>query len=345
MIPYLPRKYREQIETFGWRLAAQSDMYLNGAKRGMMQDEHFPEDRSAPNMVSYFQKAHLDKYNIEYAILTGIGDYALQVCPDPDYAAALCTANNDYGLEHYITKDRPMKGSIIIPKQDPHLSAIEIARLGGHPDMVQVIVTNGAEKPYGNRFYHPIYEACERNNLPFAIHVSMEGIGINNPPTGAGYVNHYIEYRMARQQIMMAHLASFIFEGVFDKFPNFKIVIVEAGMLWMAPFIWRMDQDWKSLRSQTPWVKEPPSEYFRKHVKFTSQPLELPPDPSLFSPLMKAIYAEENLLFASDYPHWDFDSPLKAFPKMENELWERIFYQNAASLYGLPQREQDRKES
>ncbi|MBD2845956.1 amidohydrolase [Paenibacillus sp. IB182496] len=336
MLAYLPRHYREQIDTFGMRLPSQGAMYLNGAKGGRMQEQQFPNDGKTSSILEHFRREHLDKYNIAHAILTGIGDYGINTTPDPDYAAALCRASNDYGIDHFVSQDPRVKSSIMIPKQDPLLAAQEIDRVGDHPGLVQVIVSNGAEKPYGNRFYYPIYEACVRHNLPFAVHVSMEGIGINHPPTGAGHVNHYIEYRMARTQIMMAHLASMIFEGVFVRFPELKFVMIEAGMLWVAPYMWRMDQDWKALRSQTPWVSEPPSEYVRRHVRFTSQPLELPPDNAMFEPMMNAIFADTNLLFASDYPHWDFDSPLKAFPKMSAERRERIFYANAAELYGLP---------
>ncbi|TXK68952.1 amidohydrolase family protein [Paenibacillus sp. N3.4] len=337
LIPYLPRVYREQIAGFGWRLPTQGGMFLNGGIDGSMQDTPPIEDKGEDSKLNHFRDQHLDKYNLEYGILTGAG-YEVQATPDSDFAAAYCTAANDYTIERLLSREKRLKGSIIIPKQDPIQSAKEIDRLGSHPDMVQVIVSNGAQMPYGHRFYHPIYEACVRHNLPFAIHVSMEGIGINNPPTGVGHVSTYIEYRSARSQVMAAHLASFIFEGVFDKFPTLKVVIVEAGMLWIAPLIWRLDQDWKALRHQTPWVKEPPSEYYRKHMRVTSQPLELPTDMKLFMPMMEAISANENLMFASDYPHWDFDSPIFAFPKLPDAMWERIFYQNAADLYGLPPR-------
>lgn len=55
----------------------------------------------------------------------------------------------------------------------------------------------------------------------------------------------------------------------------------------------------------------------------------------------EAIYADECLMFCSDFPHWDFDSPLLTFPKLDDALWERIFYQNAADLYELPARRSD----
>jgi predicted TIM-barrel fold metal-dependent hydrolase len=46
--------------------------------------------------------------------------------------------------------------------------------------------------------------------------------------------------------------------------------------------------------------------------------------------------AEHLLMFASDYPHWDFDSPTQAFPKLPAALHERIFSENAREFYGLP---------
>ncbi|WP_240418772.1 amidohydrolase family protein [Paenibacillus periandrae] len=338
MLKYMPRIYREQIATFGWRLPAQGGMFLNGGTNGSMQDVNIPEDsENEDTYLDYLRKNHLDTYNIEYGILTG-GGYEVHAAVDTDFAAAVCSAHNDYYLERYLSRESRLKGSILIPKQDPILSAKEIDRVGSNPDMIQVVVSNGAQKPYGHRFYHPIYEACVRHNLPFTIHVSMEGIGINNPTTGAGHVTSYIEYRAARAHIMAAHMASFIFEGVFEKFPTLKVVMMEAGMLWIAPLIWRLDQDWKALRHQTPWVKEPPSEYYRKFFRVTSQPLELPPTTDMIKPMMNAIHCETNLMFASDFPHWDFDSPTHAFPKLDENMWDRIFYQNAAELYGLPQR-------
>ncbi|MDQ0218152.1 amidohydrolase [Peribacillus cavernae] len=333
---YLPRVYREQIDLWGWRLPG--SLYLNGGTNVGQRADSIPPDGGFPGSdLDFMRMQYLDPSHVEYGILTG-SDYSCQATPDIDYAAALSSAINDYTLEQWVNKDHRLKGSIIIPKQDPRLSVQEIHRVGSHPDMVQVIVASGAEKPYGNRFYHPIYEACVEHNLPFTIHVLMEGVGINPPTTGAGYVSYYPEYRATRPQVMAAHLASLIYEGVFEKFPTLQVVLQEAGVFWMAPYLWKMDEDWKSLRFQTPWVKKKPSEYFRSNIKVSSQPLEKTPNPEMFRQMMKAVYADETLLYCSDYPHWDFDSPVMAFPKLEDELWERIFYQNAAELYGLPAR-------
>jgi predicted TIM-barrel fold metal-dependent hydrolase len=289
------------------------------------------------------QEQHLDAYHVEYGILTGEG-YSMQTTMRFDYAAAICSAVNDYTIEHWLSKDSRFRGSVFIPKQEPHLSAQEIDRVGGRDDMVQVIVCNGAFLPYGNRYYYPIYEACVRHNLPFTIHVGLEGAGINPAPTGAGHIAHYVESRAARPQIMMAHLASLIFEGVFEKFPTLKVVLQESGVFWIVPYLWRLDQDWKALRVQTPWVRKRPSEYFRENIRMTTQPIEETPDREAFDKMLDYMYAKETLMFCSDYPHWDFDSPLHSFPKLDDELWDRIFYRNAAELYNLPARRVEKQE-
>ncbi len=339
--PYLPRIYLEFMKTYASE--GPSAAGFNGGIGGRMVDAFPPGGGHAGSDLTHMQEHHLNPYNVEYGILTGLG-YGMQSSGNYDYAAAICSAVNDYTIEHWLSQDRRLRGSVFIPKQDPNLSAIEIDRVGGRSDMVQVIVANGASKPYGNRFYDPIYEACVRHNLPFTIHVGGEGAGINASPTGAGHVSHYIESRALRSQVMAAHLASFIFDGVFDRFPTLRVVLQESGVFWIPPYLWKLDQDWKALRVQTPWVRKKPSEYFRDNVRVTTQPIEETPRREIFDNMMESIYANETLMFCSDYPHWDFDSPLLALPKLDNELWDRIFYQNAANLYHLPPRKSEVRE-
>ncbi|TBL74531.1 amidohydrolase family protein [Paenibacillus thalictri] len=337
--PYLAREYRELVETYGNALPG--GMHFNGGVGGRMVDSFPPEGGPAGSSLSYMQRHHLDPNHVEYGILTGEGS-GMHNTINHDYAAALCSAVNDYTIEHWLSQDSRLKGSVMIPKQDPLLSAKEIDRVGGRSDFAQVLVSNGAIFPYGNRYYYPIYEACVRHNLPFTIHVGNEGSGVNGPPTGAGHVTHYIESRASRPQVMMAHLASFIFEGVFERFPTLKVVLQEAGVFWIAPYLWRLDQDWKALRVQTPWVRKLPSEYFRDHMRVTTQPIEMTPNRAVFDQMMASIFAKDTMMYCSDYPHWDFDSPLKALPKLDDELWDRVYYRNAANIYGLPARKSER---
>ena len=71
------------------------------------------------------------------------------------------------------------------------------------------------------------------------------------------------------------------------------------------------------------------------HIKLTTQPVEEPENPKQLLQLLEMICAEKTLMFSSDYPHWDNDSPAHGFPKLPEQLHERIFFKTAAELYGI----------
>jgi len=52
----------------------------------------------------------------------------------------------------------------------------------------------------------------------------------------------------------------------------------------------------------------------------------------------KAIKAETQLLYASDWPHWDFDSPSSIYdlPFLDENAKRNILGRNAARLFGAP---------
>jgi predicted TIM-barrel fold metal-dependent hydrolase len=154
--------------------------------------------------------------------------------------------------------------AMAISTSDPSLAVSEIARIGEHPAVVAVMVHSGARMPYGNRFYHPIWEVCERYGLVVCVHPGSEGAGMAGPPTGVGYPTYYLETRMVRSQMGMAHCASIICDGVLEKFTRLRFAFLELDQFWVPGFLCKMDADWKSLREQTPWLKRLPSEYFRE---------------------------------------------------------------------------------
>ena len=104
-------------------------------------------------------------------------------------------------------------------------------------------------------------------------------------------------------------------EGVFQRFPGLKIVIIEGGFAWMAPLMWRLDAAWKLLKSEVPFLDRKPSEIIREHFWVTTQPVEEPHRPHEFAELMAQIAMPDRLMFATDYPHWDFDAPDQAVPR------------------------------
>jgi predicted TIM-barrel fold metal-dependent hydrolase len=130
-------------------------------------------------------------------------------------------------------------------------------------------------------------------------------------------------------------VTSLVCEGVFGTFPSLQFVLIEGGLGWLAPLMWRLDRAWRLLRREVPHLDELPSTLIRRHFWATTQPIEEPPCSPMFDAMLAEIGMDDRLLFSTDYPHWDFDSPSQALPQsIAPELLARIFADNARSLYG-----------
>ena len=73
----------------------------------------------------------------------------------------------------------------------------------------------------------------------------------------------------------------------------------------------------------------------RRHVWWTTQPME---EPEPREHLLDTIewMGWDRLLFATDYPHWDFDDPAYALPlAISAERRQQFFLDNARAVYGL----------
>jgi uncharacterized protein len=331
LFPYLPRQYVEYIKDFGAMMPGIG--YTNMPGNGARHDLWDGKDINPATDPQVLIKDHLDKYDLAIAVLTG-GPYSAAVHPDADYAAAYCSAFNDWTRDEWLAKDQRLRASIHIAPQDPAQAVAEIERLADNPAFVQVLMPAGARMPFGNRFYHPIYAACEAHGLPVCVHFGAEGAGISAPPTAAGFPSYYLEMRMARPQIAMAHVSSLICEGVFEKFPNFKFLFIEHDVFWVPGLMWHMDGDWKGLRDYTPWVKKLPSDYLRQHIRFGSQPMPNVPTPADLKTFLRWMWADEVLVFASDYPHWDWDEPSTFLAGFDANFRQKVMVDNAKALYG-----------
>lgn len=309
--------------------------FFGNPVHGNRLDARPPSGGGAATDPEFLRRQLLDTFGIAHAVILPRAFCNLQ--PDPDFGTAIAAAYNDWLADTWLGKynaDGAFKGSITVAHQDPPAAAREIERWAGHPHMVQVMTDSGARAPFGQRQYYPIYEACTRHGLPLAIHPGTDGMGINVQPT-PGYPTHYIEWHTCLSLGFQAHLVSFLTEGVFERFPGFRVVLVEGGVSWLPALMWRLDAEYKALRSEVPWLKQLPSRYLAKHVRLTSQPLERPEDPKHLLRMLDMLDAEHLLMFSSDYPHWDFDSPAEAFPALPEGLHRRIFEQNAREWYKL----------
>ena len=192
-----------------------------------------------------------------------------------------------------------------------------------------------ARKPFGQRFFEPIYKAAARHDLPIAIHVGGDGSEVFGDITSAGSPSYFIEVRMAEPGFVQVHLENLIFEGVFDRYPKLRVAILGTGFSWVPAYIWRMDTDWKALRWHTPWVKKLPSEYVFEHVRFGSQPYVNPAPDQGSGRIWNWIHAIETLLFASHFPRWDWEEPSRLSSEVPDDLREQVLSANARATFRI----------
>jgi|LNFM01.1.fsa_nt_gb predicted TIM-barrel fold metal-dependent hydrolase len=333
--PYLSQRWYDHLMTYGTRHRhgfAKGHPYpksqpANGARR-----DAFPPDGSMPGSdLAFMQAQHLDHYGIDYGIMnplspTGQGEQ------NPEFSAAMATAANEWQIDMFAAKDPRLKASVVIPYEDATASAAEIRRRAGDRNYVHVLMMSRPAEAHGRRRYWPIYEAACEAELPIGVHVfGYSGYAATN----TGWCSYYIEEMTEHETSCSALVTSMIMEGVFERFPTLKVVLIEAGFAWLAALGWRLDRNWKRLKAEVPHLKKAPSEYIREHFWITTQPMEEPEKPQHLMDVMDWI-GWDRVLFASDYPHWDFDDPHVAIPQSFGEERRRmIFSGNAAKLYGL----------
>ena len=132
LLPYLPKFYQEHLHDQGLHLPGSG--YANTPFRRTRPDIKDPalKERDFNFSLEFMQKELLDRWHVDFALLTGPPVfYAVAGLPDPDWAAALCTAFNDWTIEHWLDKDPRVVNAILVAPNDPALAVKEIHQARG----------------------------------------------------------------------------------------------------------------------------------------------------------------------------------------------------------------------
>jgi predicted TIM-barrel fold metal-dependent hydrolase len=334
LLEYLPQAWREYVlgpapgPTVPLTLR---DGYPN--PHGFMRRETYPPDGDAGSDLTLMDEQLLTPTQTVRAVLTYGDDLHVSGLHNPYFATALASALNDWTIDRWLSADARLVGSIIVGCQLPEEAAKEIRRVAHEPRMVQVLLADNPTKhPFGHPMFHPIYEAAVETGRPIAIHAGANDWA-NPPSTGGGSASTYIEAHTLWPQAAMTHLVSFVAHGVFEKYSDLRLLLIEVGSAWLAPLLWRFDAEYRGLRREVPWLRRLPSEYFARHVWVTTQPLELSPRRDQVIELLSWIGAEDKLVYSSDYPHWDADDLDYLRARLPRDWHAKVLRENAMQLY------------
>ena len=235
--------------------------------------------------------------------------------------------------EEVLPHEPRMKTMIYLPFNTPSACMRVIEQFTGKPGVVGFMVTSPRLRPVHDNVYMPIYRALEERNMPLGFHAGL-GMGMERAWEG---MNRFISvHALGFTWFNIVHMTNMLINGIPERFPKLKIIWIESGLAWIPFLMQRLDNEYMMRTSEAPLLKMKPSEYMANRFYYTTQPIENTNLEALQFNL-KMINAEKTLLFASDFPHWDFNLPSTIYdlPFLNEQAKRNILGETARQVYTL----------
>jgi predicted TIM-barrel fold metal-dependent hydrolase len=243
----------------------------------------------------------------------------------------LTKAYVEFMLDQVVDPDNGIYTVLPAPYQHPDVCVDLIDRFGDEDAIAALcMVTGGPEPPLGNRKYDPIYRAAEDHDLPVIFHTGGSGLEAWHMD---GYEKFIETHTLGFLTANMAHLTSLVVQGVPEKFPDLDIIFQEAGLGYVPMLMYRLDSEYLKRQSEAPLLKRRPSEYMQEFY-FGTQPLEENHD---FLESTINHIGPDQIMYASDYPHWDYDEPsvIDNLNFLSDKQKENILGETASRVFGI----------
>lgn len=265
----------------------------------------------------------IELLNVDRPLITpGAVMLRLGIVHHDEVAAALAHACNEFVLDTIVDESKEIKATITIAGQNPTQAAEEIDDRQNESDIVGVYFpTAGVNPPLGDQIYDPIYDACERAGLPLVMHGVGAGTMKSFPVQYDGFSRAIENHIIAHPFQHMVNATSLIIQGVPVRYPDIDFVFQESGLGWIPFLMNRLDHEYYQQRDDAPLLDQPPSNYVDERFYFTSQPIEgTEENPEYVCQIARLLNAPNNLMWASDYPHHDFDHSDTIFRVLAREF-------------------------
>jgi predicted TIM-barrel fold metal-dependent hydrolase len=225
-----------------------------------------------------------------------------------------------------------MKAMLYLPFNTPEAAEATVKRFLGAPGVVGFLVTSTRYQPVHANEYMRLYAMLEEAGMPIGFHAHHNWHNEYTRHLNRFLSMHAISFVLSN----MIHLTNWVINGLPVRFPKLKVLWIESGLAWLPFLMQRLDHEYLMRVSEAPLLDRLPSEYISQ-MFYTMQPMEAT-NLKLLEGTLEAIHADTQLLYASDWPHWDFDVPAKVFdlPFLDERAKRNILGLNAARVFNLP---------
>jgi predicted TIM-barrel fold metal-dependent hydrolase len=277
---------------------------------------------------------HMEIEGIDVAVVyptLGLGVGGLE---DAGFAAAFCRAYNDWVAQYCRAAPSRLKGVALVALQDVAAAVQEVRRCIEQLGMVGVMLPSNVQgHNLSQHAFDPLFAAVEALGVPIGIHTST---GMHAHACGAERFEIFaLAHATSFPFEAMLALASFVCEGIWERFPRLKVVFLEASIGWVPWWLERLDEHFELRGHDMPEMTMPASAYVQaRECYFSCDPDEKG------IPLVVQAVGEDRILYASDYPHWDARFPdsvrlIRQREDLSETAKQKILGANAAHLYGL----------
>jgi uncharacterized protein len=221
---------------------------------------------------------------------------------------------------------------LYLPYNTPEAAEATVRRFLGAPGVVGFLVTSTRFQPVHANEYMRLYAMLEEAGMPIGFHAHHNWHSDYTRHLNRFVSMHAISFVLSN----MVHLTNWVINGLPVRFPKLKVLWIESGLAWLPFLMQRLDHEYLMRVSEAPLLKRLPSEYISE-MFYTMQPMEAT-NLKLLEGTFEAIRADTQLLYASDWPHWDFDVPAKVFdlPFLDERAKRNILGLNASRVFNLP---------
>ena len=320
MAKYLDEPYRRRPLTFPWYAA-------DGWDRRLIDKFH-----DTGGTADEWLRA-MDRGGVELAVLYPTLGLFMSFLKDREWAVRLCRAYNTFMHEEFTRVSPRLKAVALLPIQDPKAAAIELERAVRELGAVGAMLAADGSHLLGEEEFTPVWEMAQRLDTMLGIHASGSHLG----GAGVDLFARFIQAHTCSHPFgQMRQLTSVVFEGIPERFPDLRIAFLEAGCGWAPYWMERMDDEYdKRGEIEAPVLKKKPSEYVRAgKIYFSCEA-----DEWLLAQALKLV-GENQIVYASDYPHWDNSYPgsiaeIRERGDLSDAQKKKVLADNARRLYTL----------
>jgi predicted TIM-barrel fold metal-dependent hydrolase len=281
--------------------------------------------------------AEMDREGMEAELLYTSAALGLFRLRDREMRRVCLRAYNDWLAEHCSGAPNRLFGVAMIATEDIDLAVAELERcVGMGLRGVMVSIGQASGETYDEPRFEKFWSATAALGVAVSLHVAASETAWQD--TGSQWVNFACGFTPT-----MYAITSMIFAGLFDRHPGLKVLSVENDASWALAVLERMDDRWAHDKG---WAQatgkgsaitsdRTPSQIFRDHVGCTFMR-----DRTAIR--NRDIIGRQNLMWGSDYPHFDGAWPdcaarLEAqFEGVSMEDQMAIGRNNAIRFYDLP---------